>query len=225
MKKLGLILIALGVSAFAFNTLAAEKPSKTKKPETTVEAVHPERDHTVEADDVNVKREKTVYAGSSNHSMNFVFQPLPLLLGIVNFDLDFKLSKSMTLGPSLMYWDSDFLSTHIRAYSLGIRANFYPGGEALDSDGLYVGPSINYMSMKAEKNNLSAEIKGTVFTTVAGYQWIWDSFNIMLGGGFTISNFPDKVTVKNTTSNSQEEVSVGVASTGLALEFGLGFAF
>ena len=225
MKYLGLSLLTLSLLTFAAQSNAADQKSRTKKPEVTVEETHPERDHTIEADDVDVKRDKTVYASASSaHSFNLRMDPLSLLLGVANVDMDFKLSKSITLGPTLAYLSNSIGTTTYTAYSVGVRMNFYPGGEALEESGWYIGPSVKYVSAKAEVGTKSASLSGGALTTVGGYHWMWDSFNLMLGGGFVATSFPNKVTVKD-SNGTQEEVSVGAIGTGASLEATLGFAF
>ncbi len=227
MKKLGLMLLSLGLMNFAIQANAADdKKSKTKKPEVTVEETHPERDHTVEADDVDVKRDKTVYASTANpHSVNLRMDPVSLLGGVANVDLDFRLSNTITLGPTLEYLNNSVGTVTYSAYSVGVRMNFYPGGEALAESGWYIGPSLKYVSAKAEVGSKTASLSGGALTTVGGYHWMWDSFNMMLGGGFVATSFPNKVTVKDSANGSTEEVSVGAVGTGATIEFALGFAF
>lgn len=227
MKKLGLALLTLGLLSFAtYANAADEKKSRTKKPEVTVEETHPDRDHTVEADDVDVKRDKTVYSNTANaHTMNVRMGPIALLLGVANVDLDFKLSKTMTLGPTVEYISLSAGSTSVTAYKLGVRMNFYPGGGALSEDGWYVGPSLNYVSAKATSGTKSVELSGGALAVLGGYQWMWDSFNIMLGGGFIATSIPSTATVKDSSNGSQEEVSVSAVGTRASIEFNLGFAF
>ncbi len=226
MKKMSLILLTLSLMICANSAQAADEKSKTKKPPVTVEETHPDRDHTVEADDVDVKRDKTVYASSTSaYSMNLRMDPLSLLVGIANVDMDFKLSKSITLGPTLAYLNRTVGTLKSTAYSVGIRMNFYPGGEALESHGWYIGPSLKYVTAKAEVGTKSAELSGGSLTTVGGYHWMWDSFNLMVGGGFVATSFPNKVTVKDSSNGTQEEVSVSAIGTGATIEATLGFAF
>jgi hypothetical protein len=232
MGKLKLALVATATCVFVMNAQAAETTkSKTKKPETTVEETHPERDHTVEADDVNVKREKTVYSSTTNaKSVNLRMNPLLLLVGYANLDVDIKLSNMVTLGPSIGYlnYTSKDIAGDVKsyAYDLGIRANIYPGAEALAEHGWYIGPSLHYIYAKAELGTKSAELSGYSFNLVGGYHWIWESFNLMLGAGLSATSFPDKATVKDSSGGAQQEVTVSsISKTGGMLEATLGFAF
>lgn len=175
----------------------------------------------------NALAAKTQYA-SDSRKMNFRFSPLGLLFGYLNADLDFKVGQEWTLGPSLGYlsWNLDSLGTNynVTAYQIGARANWYFDGTAIN-DGWYFGPSINFVSVKVDSNDYSASTTGIGLTGIVGYNWMWESFNIMLGGGLSGATTPGEVEVTRKSTNTKEKVSVGRSSAGLALEFTLGWAF
>lgn len=221
-KVVALIALAIFVTMPA---QAAEKNDKKKKPEVTVEETHPDRDHKVEADDVHVDRQKTKYTTGGDKNYNLRFGPIGLLFGVINADFDIKMGPTFTIGPSVSYLSWTLAEVNVTAYSFGVRANFYPNIEALSEDGWYIGPSVNYIGAKATKNSLSASVNGINTSIVGGYQWLWDSFNINLGLGGGYTSIPTKVTVKDSSGGTSEEVSVRASQTSVALEFTMGFAF
>lgn len=171
--------------------------------------------------------QKTQYASDSRKA-NFRFGPLGLLLGYLNADLDFKIGQEWTLGPSVGYlrWNLNSTGTNysVTAYQVGARANWYFEGTAIN-DGWYFGPSISYTSVKVDSNDYEATATGIGFTGIMGYNWMWENFNIMLGGGLAAATTPGEVEVTRKSNNTKEKVSVGRSSAGLALEFTLGWAF
>lgn len=172
--------------------------------------------------------DKTQYL-SDQRKTNIRFGPIGLLFGYLNADVDFKVGKEWTLGPSVGYlnWNLSAGSTNysVTAYSLGARANWYWEGTAIN-DGWYLGPSINYVNVKVDSNEYTATASGIGLTGIVGYNWMWESFNIMLGGGLNVTTIPGEVEVTKKSTNTREKVSTGRAGgAGLALEFTLGWAF
>jgi hypothetical protein len=163
--------------------------------------------------------------------MNFRFSPLGLLIGGISVDLDFKVAPDWTIGPALSYYHLRLTSTgdfesdfDVTGYAVGARANWFHNGTF--TDGLYVGPSVGYATFKVTSSDsagdASATASGARAGCLVGYAWFWDSFNIMLGGGFDVSLGDSKLVVKS-RSGTQEEIHY--ASGGLDGEFSLGWTF
>jgi hypothetical protein len=163
---------------------------------------------------------------------NFRFSPVTLLIGLVGVDLDIKVSDQWTVGPELAYWHfslsetGDFTqSVDITAFAVGARANWFLNGTY--TDGLYIGPSLKYVSVKATTANDVESLSGTASvlqaSVLVGYGWFWPSFNMMLGGGLALPLGNQDVTV---TDSNGDKVSENISSTGsLALEYSLGWTF
>lgn len=203
------------IALLVFSVTASAKPSK-KATEVPVAPVAP----------------KMTYA-SDSAEYNFRFSPIGLIVGSINIGLDIVVAPDWTVGPAVQYWrykissdDTIFSSDYeITAYSFGGRANWFKNGNF--TDGLYVGPSLSYASVKlTTKDSLGDTVTGSASVMLAsclvGYGWYWDSFNMMLGGGAALGLGDTKVKVE-TSSGSTTEVSSSIA--GVALEYSLGWTF
>lgn len=175
------------------------------------------------------KSEKSSYTTSPNY--NFRFSPLPLLIGGINIDLDMAITPEWTLGPELVYLNytmsrSGSLTKDIsaKAYSLGVRGNWYKNG--VHTDGLYLSPALTYANVSVSSadasGTISADGNGIFLKGIAGYGWFWDSFNILLGGGLSTGLGSSKVKVKDSTGTTTQEVDI---QGGFAAEFTLGWTF
>lgn len=167
----------------------------------------------------------------SSNIMNLRFDPLGLLIGIASLDLDVKLADNWTLGPTIKYWrlsvsGSGTVTSNfsVSAFAVGGRANWFANG--VYRDGLYVGPSIQFGSATVTATDVDGERRATASGLFAqalvGYGWFWDSFNILLGGGFNLPLGNAKAEYKD-SSGSVEEVTT--LRSRLALEFSLGWTF
>lgn len=167
--------------------------------------------------------------GGSGGDKNIRFGPLGLAVGVVNVQMDFKLNNEWTLGPSVAFvnWeDDDSVYTNdieISGYSFGARANWFNNG--VFTDGFYIGPALHYTSIEAKVNDGGTEFKADgsvlVASSIFGYGWFWESFNILLGGGIAIPLGDKEVTIKE---NGVETESVRITSS-FAAEFTLGWTF
>lgn len=177
-----------------------------------------------------------VFAASASHAehsddMNFRFNPLGLVIGAIGVNFDIAVTDDWTVGPEGLYWhlkfdnNSSFNDFEISAFSVGARANWFKNG--VFTDGLYVGPSVKYFSIKATSTDATTYLdrEGTASALAAvclvGYGWFWDSFNMMLGGGLSLPLGNNKVEVTDAAGVKREE-SVG---GGFAAEFTLGWTF
>src|SRR5262249_20509216 len=132
---------------------------------------------------------------ASGDAMNFRFSPIGLIIGAINVGMDFQVNENWTVGPELTYWRFAVSSTknatfnedfEITAFGGGTRANWFRNG--VFTDGLYVGPHLDYASVKVTGRDVygadvEASWSGVIAGCLVGYGWYWDSFNIMLGGG------------------------------------------
>lgn len=172
-------------------------------------------------------------AGSGD-TYNIRIYPLSLLIGSVSADFDIAVSPYWTVGPSLTYWDfkldqaSGFSSgVHLREFRIGARGNYYTHG--VYTDGIYIGPSLDYSNLHADVTdssgtNVSASVGVLSVTALVGYAWFWNSFNTQLGIGGTLGLGPTHVSVQSASSNSSTDVSAFYGGS-LALEWCLGWTF
>lgn len=155
---------------------------------------------------------------------NVRFSPIGLLIGLINVEVDFKVNENWTMGPTLAFWNfsvgetgSNLFGTDVSFFSLGGRANWYKNG--IHTDGLYVGPSLSYNTVKLKSGSDSASASGLVASGLVGYGWFWESFNMHLGGGLSLPLGSLKAEVNG------EEYAARGGSAGLAIEYTLGWTF
>jgi opacity protein-like surface antigen len=172
------------------------------------------------------------FAAESGSTMDFRFSPIGLIVGSLNAGLDFQVTPNWTLGPEGSFWNRHVSAesssySHdwdVKAFGIGLRGNWFKNGNF--TDGLYVGPSLTYASVKVTNSDVSGDISGSAsglfVSGLVGYGWFWDSFNIMLGGGATMGLGDTKIEVTD-SSGTKSDVSTSIA--GLALEFSLGWTF
>lgn len=158
---------------------------------------------------------------------NLRLAPVSLLAGMLDVEADFAVSSAWTLGPSFRYLNREIDGFDARAYGIGIRGNYYFNGSVF-TQGWYLGPSLHYVNASVEKDyptygELEGSASGLGMTVLAGYQWMWESFNINLGGGFSYFTVGD-IKVKSSDGTINERFS-GYDSLQLALEFTLGWKF
>ncbi len=165
-------------------------------------------------------------------NFNLRFGPIHALVGAVDLNFDIAVHPNWTIGPQFTYWHFTMNSTgsfssnyDINVIGGGVRASWFKNG--VFTDGLYVGPSLTFNSVEVKTSDSSGSVTGTATSiaasTLVGYGWFWDNFNIMLGGGLALPLGETKVKIKNSSGTDD---NVSYARTGsLALEFTLGWTF
>ena len=121
-------------------------------------------------------------------NINIHFAPIPLLAGIVNISGDIEMGETWTLGPTFNYFDTpDFAFMDFKIISLGARINKHFFGKAME-DSMYLGGGLSIAKVEGSFLWVSSEAAYTVIPEISlGYQWMWDNFNLRLGGGFGLS--------------------------------------
>jgi hypothetical protein len=180
---------------------------------------------------VAVKNPADNFDPRSNHNFNFRLNPVGLISGGIDANLDFKITQNWTVGPQGIYlhaklspsgiFNSDY---DVTAYGFGARANWFFTGAM--KDGYYLGPSLEYLRVNIKTGDSLGPASGTASGLMAscliGYGWFWDNVNIMLGGGYGAVLGTSSITIKDTAGN-QEIITANLS--GIALEFSLGWAF
>ncbi len=158
---------------------------------------------------------------------------LGLFIGILGVDVDFELDSNWTVGPTLSFGSftikeesSTFLEDYkVSFFQAGLRANWFKNG--VFTDGLYIGPSATYTNVELKTRDsggeVSADASALYISGLVGYGWFWENFNMMLGGGLSLSLGDSDITVResNGTTTSVRSNPTG----GLALEYTLGWVF
>ncbi len=165
------------------------------------------------------------YAANSD-SMNLRFGPIGLIIGALSLNMDIAIAPNWTIGPEINYWNIKFTSTtadgsdfEIKALSYGGRANWFSNGNY--TDGFYIGPFLRQAETKMTLGESSASVSTLVAGSLFGYGWFWDSFNMMLGGGFAAGLGDAKVKLTDSLGATTEREVV----TGLSAEYTLGWTF
>lgn len=165
---------------------------------------------------------------SGSNGYNFRISPLSLLVGGIAANFDMAINSEWTVGPTVSYlnWKIGKGSTlsediSLSAYSIGARANWYKNG--VHSDGMYLAPALVYSAATATAGTSKGEASGLFLSGVIGYGWFWDSFNMLLGGGFSTGLGNSKVQVKDSATGQTTETSL--QNGGLALEWTTGWTF
>jgi len=172
-------------------------------------------------------------SGETGRSANIHFGPIHAIAGLVYGGVDIRLSdSSWTLGPLLVVGRLQLADEagveRARASYLGggLQGVYYFGRPAI-TQGWYLSPSIWVMNIEVKQDiggsSWKGEGTGTVLSGIAGYQWIWESFNIKFGGGLQAGGVGE---VKVTSPDGQQTRSTDTSQFGgLALEFAFGWAF
>lgn len=197
----------------------AQTTTQTTTTETTTQSTVPV---------VEPVRPVQVETGYSNERHgNFRFGPIGLLVGYIGANLDFKVGdSSWTVGPEVSYWDVDIFDVDFEATWLGVRGNYYIGRPALTT-GWYIGPFVSYVKVINKDNDSSrggegrGEDKSFRLGAIGGYTWVWNSFNMMLGGGLQASTGEDVRTYYPDGSYKTDDQS----AAGLTGEFTIGWVF
>lgn len=173
-----------------------------------------------------------VDAATPNHTTNFRFNPLAVMLGGLTGTLDFRIHPEWTLGLEMGFINYKLTSnlgppedTDLWSHSLTVRSNWFKNG--VFQEGMYVGPFVSYAAAQArlvDKNgNIKNRADGVFAGAVLGNAWVWESFNVMLGGGLTLPMGQSKVQVENSNGTRTDAFING--SGILILELSLGWTF
>ena len=156
---------------------------------------------------------------------NIRFSPLSPLVGVIDVEVDFKVSEAWSVGPQLSILSTEDGNYDVSGYKVGVRANYFFSGSVF-TQGWYFGPSVSVISVNVKENiaisNYEGDAKGINFNALFGYQWMWESFNINLGGGPSYVSL-GKIRTKDNSGNT--ESYDGFSGVGLAIEFMLGWKF
>lgn len=175
----------------------------------------------------------------SRKTFNIQIQPLPALAGLPVINGTYLINKRFAVGPEIAYLvndssikesvkrsDSSYDRERIDAYEveahmLGLRADIALD-QGLDSDTFYATAMLYqlHVSVKDTVSSEKAEIDGSNLKALIGYQWMWENFNIRLGGGYSLA-LSQKA---KSTMDDVDKKDLEKGYSGAALEFGLGWA-
>lgn len=194
------------------------------------------QDSTPVVDPTGPKYTEPTYPSSdpSDQLYNIRINPLGLLLGEIGADIDFGISESVTLGPSVSYLkasatDDSGNSVTATAAAFGLRANFYLSNKRFH-DGWYLAPSAYYIPLTVSDtisgSSYSATLHMLEVEALCGYQWVWkNGFNMTLGAGVGYYSASSSVTITNSSGGTSAATIPIFAGVVPAAEFGLGWVF
>jgi len=171
---------------------------------------------------------------TSDGVANLQINPLGLIFGELDMNLDFGVTSSITVGPTFSALNAsvddgqgDVVS--IKSISYGVRSNFCLSGTRF-RDSWYLSPAFYYMPATVNQtvsgDSFSATLHIFELRALVGYQWVWNSgFNIKLGGGIAYYSVGNSVVVTNSAGTSQTAQVPTFSGLMPALEFGLGWVF
>jgi hypothetical protein len=211
-----IILLFLFSFLFSSTTFSQEAPAE-KKEEKTVEK----------------KKEKKVEEISeeekSPKNFNIRFDPILSLLGIVTGTIDIKMNKALSVGPTLQYFNLSVLTTTIKSFTYGVEANYATSGNMAEDSWILTAKATN--GSYTFKQSLSgtpyeSSINMLTFGAMAGYQYMWDSFNIHVAGGFSYYTIDDTVILKSASGVTKTiKTPFFTSGVGPSYKFTFGWAF
>jgi hypothetical protein len=172
-------------------------------------------------------------SAQSKRDFNYDFRvnPVGLISGGIDANLDFKLTENLTVGPQGIYLHAQlspsgiYTSNYdITAYGFGARANWFFDGAF--KDGWYFGPSFEYLKVTLKTTDAvgpaTGSASGMLASGIIGYGWFWDNFNLMLGGGYASVLGASSITIKDSAGN---QTVITANLSGLTYELSIGWAF
>jgi hypothetical protein len=142
--------------------------------------------------------------------------------------VDFRVNKSMTLGPDAIYFFSksgDTPPVGNVGNGYGVRANFYLKGDAIASS-MMISLGGYYLTVNANQGTSTGSVNGIAGIAAIGYQWVFrPGFILGLLGGVIYYNINQHITLTSpgganstyNTPNSQNAIFYP--------EFTVGWAF
>jgi len=178
----------------------------------------------------NANTNNTTTDKLKNKTVNFQIDPIPLLINIASVDLNFFIGEKVTIGPTLdfLYANPFFLENEfdLSYYSIGVKTQYFFGESAISDSWLLSIPA-SYGKIKVtdkKSHNKSAKLSAMGISILGGYQWHWDTFNIQLLGGLSITNF-GKASFRR-DDGSEVEAELGhLRGVAPAVSFALGWSF
>lgn len=120
--------------------------------------------------------------------VNVTLNPLGVLAGAFRGAVEFEAGSNWSVGPVLGGAAIKLNDVSLSSMELGVRANYFSSGTFNDS--WYIGPEVAFSSFRASSDGVTANISAVSGSLFGGYFWIWDSFNMNLGGGARLRQYP-----------------------------------
>jgi hypothetical protein len=158
-----------------------------------------------------------------NPEYNLRFNPIVLLVGVINAELDYKLNDQVTVGPSLAFYSFKTSGVSVGGTNLGIQSRYF--FKNFSDDSWYVTGRGLYSTAEATISSLGIDYKGKYAGLLlgfgGGYHWFWDSFNMNLGAGLLSSQGE----IELTDSTGSKYPTTASPGSSFYLEYTIGWLF
>ncbi|MDX2055504.1 MAG: DUF3575 domain-containing protein [Polyangiaceae bacterium] len=146
--------------------------------------------------------------------------PVGLLFGLIDAEVDVTVSKNMAVVGEGSYWSFDVLGLKTTAWGLGGGVRYFFGDEMYR--GWYVSPVLQVAHSTASieddllgEFSASATLAGVEATV--GHQWHWKPFTLRLGGGL--------LAFQAVAKSGDETIKTELAGVSPVLDGALGLTF
>jgi hypothetical protein len=173
------------------------------------------------ADRIATEREpsmdKEARASGPIPKMSVEANPLGLLFGAYNLELNLKFSDRMTAGAVGSYANYGFLS------AFGVGGNIYYYKDKLFQDWFATG---GFVYGQGQGSTLGYSYKLTTINLygMGGYKWLWPSFMLSLGAGLQVMQSSYSATYSGELDelNLESAPTPSINASGLAVMFNIG---
>jgi hypothetical protein len=131
---------------------------------------------------------------------NFRLDTIAIMEHGYAFSLDAPLGRGWTMGPSVFHFPQNYSFLKFSATGVGLTFLKYFNGKAFHS-GWYGGPMVYYVQGDSDSSQLGSGPQAFEFGERAGYQWMWNRFNVQLGAALVYLPALDSLTGFNADLN------------------------
>lgn len=153
------------------------------------------------------------------------FSQLVLAIGAIDAELNYKVTKKVTVGPMLKYFNAeDILGSgfDLNVSDFGVRSYFNFNGAF--KDGFYASTFIRYAIISIKTADAEANLTHINMGASLGYLWQWSYINFAMGVGYQ-ANVNEEMTLKAGGEEGAIKPEDSNITKGLALDFALGVSF
>jgi len=156
---------------------------------------------------------------------NIKTNPVSLLVGATNAEVNYAFHKNFTFGLGGLIWSTTILDVEFTASEYHARVDYW--FNAAFEQGWYAGLQVSKLGMElttvVSSVDYTGDISSTGYLAQFGYHWQWDSFNMDFGTYFGYYDFDSDITLKDVNGNTKDETVPAFGAVGA--EFFIGWAF
>lgn len=117
---------------------------------------------------------------------NLQFEPIDLLIGVATVQIELDINENLTITPYLSRGGFSLDGFEFNTQNYGLKLNYYFSNST--TDGWYT--ALGYEHLDADLSatsliygSLTNSANYSVQYLVAGYRWVWETFNLTFGAG------------------------------------------